>query len=77
MSTKLKPTELSVFKFMRAYQHAHNGLPPTLEEIASIIPELNYRSSARYTIAGLLAKGLIELVAPVGYGRRYAAKEEV
>jgi len=74
MDTILTSSEQQVFDYMIGYQRIF-GKAPTLGELRRGCDGINWRSSAKYVISTLLAKGFIEIVAPQNYCRRYMAKE--
>jgi len=67
-------TSDKVHEFMLNYQAEHRR-PPSLSEIAEAIPELRYRSSARYTVRTLVAQGKVMPTGPRRSSRRYVAIE--
>ena len=68
-------TEQTVLRFMSNYQRL-TGRPPTMAEIQLQCPALAWRSSVRYVLGRLVDRGLLVLVAPTNYSRRYSALEE-
>jgi len=61
-----------LYEWMIRYQEK-NDEPPTLDEVADAIGSMNFRSSARHTLHSLIMRGLVEIIKPEGYARRYKA----
>ena len=65
-------TTEQVWQYMLDYQE-RTGMPPKLDEIEAAIPELNYRSSVRYTVQALVEAGRVVATDDPGTARRYRA----
>jgi len=63
-----------VYEFMLEFQSRFKK-PPLMREIAEALG-LNWRSTVRYCIAALRKLGLVEIVMPSGYRRRYRAVKD-
>ena len=66
-----EPPERQAWAFMIKYQQ-ENDMPPTLDEIAEILPS-KWRSSAKHYVEKLVAEGWVETVAEEGKSRRFRA----
>ena len=61
-----------VWLFMLDHQQEH-GKPPTMQEIATAMPTLNYRSSARYVLQQLAEEGRVIEAGEPGTACRHRA----
>jgi SOS-response transcriptional repressor LexA len=68
----LTATQREVWNFMRKFQET-NGKPPTLDEIASAVDSLAWRSGPHYHLHILVAEGYAEITGEPGTSRRYMA----
>lgn len=67
-----RQTAEALYEYMLQHQAEHHK-PPTLEEIATALETLNYRSSALAAIQRAVDLGLVTVDDEEGHSRRYSA----